>query len=201
MKNEAPHPNGWNEMEKATKDWYYDFMQRNKNLSLRKPTPMSMSRAKGFCKENVDDFFNNLEAELKEYNFPAHRQWNCDESGFPIVPPKPGKVVVAKGSSRVGKAASAERGTNVSMCLSVSAAGLFPRKNFKPIDNATHDHAIFCRIFHTLHQAHMFVTCSMFPTLLIMDNHTSHLSVEVIDLADENGVTIVTLRLSKLVLN
>ncbi|CAH2100754.1 unnamed protein product [Euphydryas editha] len=34
------------------------------------------------------------------------------------------------------------------------------------------------------------------PSLLIMDNHESHLSIEALDLAKENGVTILTLKRS-----
>lgn len=30
------------------------------------------------------------------------------------------------------------------------------------------------------------------PTLLLLDNHTSHLSIEAIDLAAENGITMLT---------
>ena len=36
------------------------------------------------------------------------------------------------------------------------------------------------------------------PTLLIMDNHASHVSLKVIDEAKENGVTLLTLPLTPL---
>lgn len=89
----------------------------------------------------MNEFFDNYDTVLKNYNYPASRIWNCDETGIPTVPPKPGMVIAAKGS-RVEKLASAEKGTNVTACIAVSASGLhilpfflFPRKNWR--DNWT----------------------------------------------------------------
>lgn len=39
------HPTGWETEQKATNDWYYGFMKRNKNLSLRRPVSTSKARA------------------------------------------------------------------------------------------------------------------------------------------------------------
>lgn len=145
VKQNLSYPVGWNKFEKASYDWYFSFMNRNKNLSLRKPSPTSIARAKGFCKENVDDFFQNYDEIMKGHIYDPVNIWNCDETSCPTVPPKPIKVVAEKGSI-AGKSASAEKGTNVTMVAAVSAAGqsippvfLFPRKNMQShyMDNAT----------------------------------------------------------------
>lgn len=90
-------------------------MARNKNLSLRKPSPTSIARAKGFCKENVDEFFKNYDEVLKNYIYPPGQIWNCDETSCPTVPPKPQKVVAEKGTD-VGKSAAAEKGNYGCFC-------------------------------------------------------------------------------------
>lgn len=197
VKHNVNFPSGWEEYGKAIKDWFYGFMKRHTILSLRKPAPLSIFRAKGFS----TNLFANL---MSVYD-------NIDETGFPTVPPKPGKVIAEKGS-RVGKAAGAERGTNVSMCIGVSASGqsippffLFPRKNWKSMymDNATPGAVGFANDSGYMTRPNFIEFFEHFikhtyaskddPILLIMDNHSSHLSVDVIDLAKENGITIVTL--------
>lgn len=45
---QVPHPKNWDINQKARKDWYVGFMKRNPTLSLRKATPKTLVRAKGF---------------------------------------------------------------------------------------------------------------------------------------------------------
>ncbi|XP_039968990.1 uncharacterized protein LOC120780810 [Bactrocera tryoni] len=65
---------------------------------------------------------------------------NMDETGCPTVPTRPVKTIARKGQKQVGSSTSAEKGTNVSLALAVSASGqsilpffLFPRVNMKEI--------------------------------------------------------------------
>lgn len=46
--------------EIAGKKWYYKFMKDNPCLSLRTPEATSMARARGFNKESVYEFFDNM---------------------------------------------------------------------------------------------------------------------------------------------
>lgn len=207
----AAYPGNWNELGKATRDWYYAFMKRHKNLSLRTPTPTSANRAKAFNKTTVDAFFRMLGATLDGCQFPPHRIWNADESGFPTVPTKPVKVVGEKGSN-VGSRTSAERGTNVTMVMAISAGGanippfyLFPRKNMQStyLYNATPGAVGYANgsgwmtsvdFVNFMHHFIKFAHASKEnPLLLLLDNHRSHVTIEVIDLAIEHGITILTL--------
>lgn len=86
------YPGSWDTNQKASKDWYYSFMNRHKNLSLRTPEQISQNRAKSFNKENVDAFFDNLHRVMNTPGEP-HRIWNMDECGFPTVPTKTVKTV------------------------------------------------------------------------------------------------------------
>ncbi|XP_011872753.1 PREDICTED: uncharacterized protein LOC105564741 [Vollenhovia emeryi] len=55
----------------AGKHFYYDFMPRHSDLSLRTPESTSVMRAVGFNKPQVDLFFSNLEKLMNRYNFPS----------------------------------------------------------------------------------------------------------------------------------
>lgn len=95
-----------------------------------------MNRVKAFCKPNVDKFFANLSRLIDEHNLDSCSIYNMDESGFSTVPTKIGKVIALKGVRRAGQLEAAERGTMVTMALTVGANGntvppffLFPRKN------------------------------------------------------------------------
>ncbi|XP_043471657.1 uncharacterized protein LOC122504561 [Leptopilina heterotoma] len=201
----------WTEKGQATRDWYYAFMGRHRNISLRKPQSTSIQRLKGFCKESVDEFFTNLKAVLEETPFAEHRIWNIDESGFTTVPTQPVEVVAPKGA-RLGSFASAERGTNVTVVVSITGAGntvppffLFPRKNMKSIfiENSPPGSIEFANECSWKTVADFLVFLQQFikftsaskdnPLLLIMDNHVSHVSIEAIDLCVDNGITVLTL--------
>jgi len=132
------YPAAWNTNCEASKDWYYAYMHRHKNLSFRTPEQISANRAKSFFAANVNAFFANLGTVIDETVFEPHRIWNVDETGCPTVPTKVVKIITSKGSKRVGQKTSVKRGTNVSIALGISATGqsippfyIFPRKNMQ----------------------------------------------------------------------
>lgn len=122
------------------------------------------------------------------------------------------KGVAVKGSKQVCQMTSGERGTLLTACCFISGSGntlppalIFPRKIFKPFMTST-------SLSGTLGLAHPsgWMTKELFvevmahfikwtqsskdnPNLLIYDNHESHLSMPVIEMARESGVTILTL--------
>lgn len=204
-------PQSWKDNGIASRDWYYAFMHRHNNLSLRTPEQISVNRAKAFSKQNVDAFFRNLSKVLDENRYEPHRIWNMDETGCPTVPTKVVKVIAQKGTRRVGQKTSAERGTTVSLALAVSATGqsippfyIFPRKNMQQIF-MTHANAcdvgrpsdsgwMNAKLFldYMRHFIKHTNASKKSPILLVLDNHTSHLSIEAIDLAVDNGITMVS---------
>lgn len=204
-------PNSWDKATMAGIDWYYEFMKRHPNISLRTPQQISVARVKGFNKESVDDFYKQLEDLYKQYNFPRDRVWNMDETGFPTVPNKVQKLLAEKEAKRVGQVSAAERGTNVSCAVAVGTAGtfippffIFPtRYNLgRYMDGAQKESVGYANgsgymdterfvyfMQHFIKYAH---ATKDQPTLLLLDNHTSHLSVAAVELAVEHGITMLT---------
>lgn len=207
---EIEYPEAWNTNEMAGWKWYYNFMSRHPEFVLRTPEQTSLNRVRAFCKVNVDAFFFNLNAVLKPEHNPF-RIWNMDETGFSTVPSKIGKVISLRGLKKVGQICSQERGTMVTMALAVSAAGnsippmfLFPRKNFQSyfMDDATpnalgkaNDSGWMCKPEFVQFLDHFieFTNASESnPQILLIDNHSSHLSIEAIDKAAEKSITLLS---------
>lgn len=128
------YPASWDENKSASKDWYYGYMHRHPQLSLRTPDQISANRSKGFNETNVNRFYDNLSEVLDDGKFQPQQIWNIDETACPSVPTKPIKVIAMKGAKRVGQKTSAERGTTVSLAVAINASGqsippfyIFPR--------------------------------------------------------------------------
>lgn len=206
-------PEKWKINKRAGMEWLLGFMSRNPELSVRQLESCSLSRATSFNKNIVGQFFANLESiyQRSKHFADGTRIYNLDETATTTVQ-KPRKVVTKKGIKRVSSATSGERGILVTTCCTVNATGsfippvmVFPRKKFKqhmlhiappgtlglaqPSGWMTID--LFIELMnHFIHHTSSSVGN---PTLLIMDNHESHLSAYVLDLAKKNGVIILTL--------
>lgn len=133
-KNNKKIPYGWQVKEEATYDWFWGFMNRHKELSLRKPEATSLSRATSFNRHNVGTFFENLKSLMDRFQFPPQQIYNIDETGITTVH-KPKKIIACRGLKQVSKVTSAERGELVTVCAAINAIGnhlppfiIFPRK-------------------------------------------------------------------------
>lgn len=125
----------WDVDERAGDHWYYKFMARNPHVVSPAPEPTTHP-AEDVYKANVKAFFKSLRERLDERHIPADRTFNMDELGFSTT----GMM------QRVGQLEAAERGTSVSMALTVGADGtslppffLFPRKQMQAsfLDNVS----------------------------------------------------------------
>lgn len=137
--NKINIPEKWHKEKMAGETWMRKFRYRHPQLSLRTAEGCSLARATSFNRHNVDIFFNNLqEAITRSSDFSdGTRIYNLDETATTTVH-KPQRVLAEKGAKQISKVNSGERGTLVTTCCIVSAAGqsippaiIFPRVHFK----------------------------------------------------------------------
>jgi hypothetical protein len=196
----------------AGKHWLYNFLGRNRALSLRNPEATSMARAKGFNRVAVKQFFDLLGSLYEKYRFAPNDIYNVDETGILTVPNKPSKVLALRGKKQVGSLTSGERGVLVTVETCVSASGcyvppmfVFPRQRENPrlMDDAPPgSFAAYCKT-GWMNKELFIVWLKKFveianpshdrPVLLLLDGHCSHTkSIDLINLAREKHVIMLT---------
>lgn len=204
-------PDSWQVKQIAGREWLVQFRRRWQALSLRKPEATSLARATSFNKSNIQKFFNNYTDVMKMYKFGPENIYNLDEtSNFTVH--KPSKILAPKNIKQLGSLTSAERGTNVTMLACINAVGqsvpplfVFPRVHYKEhmnnggppgcIGAANPSGWSTAKIFlqfleHIINHTKPTVEK---PILIIMDNHDTHISIEIIDKAKDNGVVLLTI--------
>ena len=211
--NKLNFPKNWHENQSAGFDWYYGFMKRNPALSLRKPEGTSLARSTSFNQTAVNTLFDNLESAYKLLGSDLCPDviYNLDGTALTTVHVPP-NVNAPKGQKPVGQVTSGERGTLVTACCIIAAAGnsippyvIFPRVNFK-------DHMLkrappgssgavsrsgwmngesFVEVLEYF-QKHARASVGK-KVLLILDNHESHITVKSLDFCKKNRIILLTL--------
>ncbi|CAH1997229.1 unnamed protein product [Acanthoscelides obtectus] len=192
-------------------DWMYGFLKRNSEISIRRPEPTSVNRILAFNATEVQIFFDNLSSTYDKYRFRPHRIFNVDETGINAVH-KPGKILAPKGIKQVGSATSWERGKNITICCCISATGqyvppliIYPRLRMHPSleQGGPNGSSYRCNksgwmteeLFYAwlVHFAEHTKPSLEDPVLLILDNHSSHISVRIYDFCRQNGIIMLTI--------
>lgn len=209
--NSIPHRFN-NESKMAGDKWYYSFISRHPQLSLRKPEPTSMARATGFTKERTEAFFDLLTKVVDDNKLQATDIFNVDETALSTVQ-RPRKVLALKGKHQVGSMTSAERGTLTTGIFCMSAAGVFvppmlvfkglrfkpewkigapPGTTFQMSESGWSNADVFLnwlKTFVAFIKPNKSKKC-----LIILDGHASHTkNLHVIDYARENGIILMSL--------
>lgn len=85
----------------AGKNWFYGFMARHAEVSLRKPESLSVAKIKGFNRAAVR-VIRKLGRIFTAHRFSPSHIVNMDETGFSKVQ-TPGKVLAKKGQKTGGQ--------------------------------------------------------------------------------------------------
>lgn len=203
-------PVGWEKYERAGRYWLERFMTAHPKLSLRKPEATSLARASAFNAVNVANFFDLYEKVIQSIEFTPRNIYNVDETGLTTVH-KPDRVISRRGRKQVGHITAAERGTVVSMALGVCADGtrvpplfIFPRVRYQP--HFIDDGPVGCvgtanpsgymngeNFLEYIKHFHGHTRCSPEkPVLLLLDNHESHQTLDVIRYCRANGIHMLS---------
>ncbi len=210
-KNAISH-NFKKEIKLAGRDFFYGFLKRHPEISMRKPEPTSLNRVLAINQEQIGEYFSNLKHILETEKLGPGQIYNCDESGLTCVH-KPIKVLSTKGKHTVASVTSGEKGRTTTILIAINAAGnyvppmmIFCRKRLKPelIDHAptgtiggcSDNGWITTELFQT-YIKHFIKETRCSPTnkvLLIFDGHSSHTkSIELVNLARANGLILLSL--------
>ncbi len=197
---------------KAGRGWFEAFRARHPRLTLRTPQPLSYCRALCSNPGVIQDFFAKLGAVCARLNLLAKPMqiFNVDQSGVSVVH-KPGKVVTELGRRNVWSLTSAEKGRTHTILACVSASGfalpplmIYPRKRavpehlregaapgtlFRSSENGWINQEIYLEWF----QFFLKNIPPTRPVLLIEDGHSSHITIELIELARANDVHLLCL--------
>lgn len=148
---------------------------------------------------------------MDKYSLQPDQIFNADETGVNTVP-KPTKIIAKTGRKQDGRVVSAERGFNITVTCAITASGqyilpfcLFPRKRMSPVlmkgclpgsvgyanGSGWMDSEHFVKYLE--HLVKFAKPSENRKILLILDNHASHRSLEVITFARDNNVIMVSL--------
>ena len=100
--NQLKVPSTWHEKKIMGKDWYYSYMKRFPDLSIRKAEGTSLARAMAFNRTTVNEFYDNLETVMNKFKFQPSDIYNLDETGATTVQ-RPPNVIAPKGTHRWAK--------------------------------------------------------------------------------------------------
>lgn len=203
----------WLSNRKASYDWLEGFRKRNPSISLRVAENLSVTRAEAFNEARIRNFFNEV-AEKSEmldiFDDYPNLVYNCDETGLSTVPNSSNKVLAVRGARTVQKVSVGERGTLTTLIPCGNASGqLIPPflifNGHAPVDVSLYPQGT--KIFYT-HSGYVDQTIFLLflkhfeehkvhvpgkRCILFLDGHTSHITVESIQFANESGIELFCL--------
>ena len=208
-RSKRPHPfqNG-----SAGRAWFEGFMRRKPYLTIRSPQSLSYCRAISANKVTINDFFGKLGSLYGKLNLISKPMqiYNCDETGVTVVF-KPNKVIAELGKKHVYAISAAERGKTHTILSCVSATGfmvppmiIYPRKTCVPdkLKEGAFPNTLFKNSESGWINSELFVEWFTFflksippvrPVLLVQDGHSSHVCIELIEMARANDVCLLCL--------
>ena len=189
----------------AGRAWFDGFTSRHPRLTSRSTQSLSRAQASSANHEIISDYFGKLGAVCAILNV-LMNIYNMDETGVTVVC-KGGKVVTEIGHKNVWSITSGEKGKIHTILTCVSASGfpllpflIYPRQRITDkLNEGAFARTVFtCKRFLTgWVNTELFLTWLKFfaqsippsrPVLLILDGHSSHVSIEAIEFARNSDI-------------
>lgn len=193
------------------KDWWYAFLRRHPELSVRLPESLQVCRAYSCTPGRLDKWYKEFGEFLELHGLcdKPRRIWNADESGFPLCP-KTTRVIAMRNKRHVYSVNSDQK-MQITTLVAASAAGavippmhVFPgvRFRYNPLDGCI-DGAYFGKsesgwmiteLFYGWVANHFAAHIPPErPVLLLVDGHTTHIDVETSKFCTQNGILLYCL--------
>jgi hypothetical protein len=179
----------------AGKDWLEGFLKRNPGIPLRRPRKNRST----VDEKEVKMFFDNLEGAMERYKFPPDRVYNMDETGINTV--QMSSTVLAEKSA-----------LHITVVCGMSASGsfvppmfIYPRQKLTkemkkngPAGSSYHrsktgwiNEELF--VVWLQHFVNFSKPDLANPVLLVLDNDSSHISLESHEICRKTGIVLVSL--------
>ena len=190
--------------------WFEGFMRRKPNLMIRSPQSLSYCRAVFANKETITDFCGKLGSLYGKLNLVSKPMqiFNCNETGVTIVAKQSHCRVREKTCVCPISCCEGENTHHFVMCVSngiyVLPMMIYPRKTCVPDKSkeGAFPNTLFKNSESGWINSELFVEWFAFflksipparPVLLVQDGHSSHVSIELIEMARENDVCLLCL--------
>ncbi|CAG7669233.1 unnamed protein product [Allacma fusca] len=196
----------------ASEDWICGFLRRHSNiLSFRDGEPLSLARITRFNKIEATRFFDLLEEIVVAKGFNENTIFNVDETGFSLVPNRMPRRIARKGSRHVYVMMPAERGALCTVTCCCNANGyfvppffIFPQNAGRIEPDNPPQGSEYIRTSRGWSTTESFIKwlkhfrrhATRNPgthVLLILDNHGSHISYDVVKYCRKNAIELLTL--------
>ena len=188
------------------KDWVRDFMSRNK-LSGKKANIISSARKSATSNPFlIYDFYEVIDRIITEKNLGPSQIWNVDETGFPMDPQKSRVIAPIGETGFTTTGGSGRENTTVLGVCNAAGRVLDPLIIFqgKKLQSTWRGNNALPKTFYGVSD-NGWMTTSIFSDwfkefvkevterhLLIMwDGHLSHVSIDLIKLANKEDITLV----------
>jgi hypothetical protein len=193
--------------------WLRWFKKRHHELSLRLAQGLDAKRARSLCPDNVKTFYSNLRSLYDKYEYSPSRIWNCGESGVQAGQNGGAYVLARQGCRSVHQVILDEREwMTVLTCINANGQSvpnfyIFIGKRFR------RNYVVHCEYGATMAKK-AWMTAFLFsawldhfilalkrlgkispscPHLLIMDGHSSCVTIDVVRKAKAVGLHLLTL--------
>jgi hypothetical protein len=196
--------------------WLRWFRRRHPELTLKSSQGLEVNKAKNLCPENVASLFGNLQILYTQHSYAPDHIWNCDEIGAQAGRNGGGTLVFAKKGAKSVYSIIPDQWEWLSVLSCVNAGGgyiphfyIFRGKRMRRNYIARYElgatmamqtKAWMIGSLFSSWIAHFVKALEMregiFPTnwhLLILDGHNSHVILDVVYKAKQNGLDLLTL--------